>query len=680
MAPITALAEETLQMVFAHIDSTKQMAQCRLVCSRFNAIAEKAMFNCPVVINTEHQAFSLLQHLAKCQRKGIKNFHWGLSSSPSSSFSSSSSSSSTPQVFKYLLPLILTSKTVSITGAVQEQELYDLMDDIVDQLPEKPKLIALAHPEEPTEEYYRQLAQYGDTLQSAFVFLQDEGDLRKDYIDNVFDFPQLKSLVMKGKTISDGSLYSLLAGMHDTPMEDLTLDFQSIPELGPDRQVDYDWLQAHMEQNDRVKKLKLKGACNASYLATVIWIYPKLECITLDIDICKPMPCIDLLIELNHTLHCIADISQKELAYRSVDGHLLKQLIHYLNIKGLSINIPAEDYSISDVRMVVGGLKLVSRHFNAIAERAMFNCPVAVRTEDQAFSLLQHLAKCQRKGIENFHWGMLPSSSSPMPQVLKHLLPLILTSKTVSMTGVVQGETFYDLMDAIVEQLPEKPKLISLPHPQRDTEKYHHQLTQYRDTLQSIFIGPIQDFNSNEDSGIKTALEFPHLKSLSMKVHLSSMETLMQSPTFRRITTQLEELKLEFWVNQNPRAGRQMNHQQMLRTLVKTNVRMKRLTLIGDCPITCADAFISNCPMLESVTLDIGIHKPTKPYDLRDELNRIMRSLGNIAQKKLAITSVDGHLLKELIVYLDQRGCGIDISVIPMGGSHNIRIVVKNLN
>lgn len=159
MAPITALAKETLQLLFSHINSTKQLAQCRLVCKRFNPIAEKAMFDCSVVINIENQAFSLLQHLVRCQRKGISHFHWDFETTMLKM----------PQVFKHLLTFILTSKTVSLTGCIQGDKLYDLIDGIVQQLPEKPSLILLPHPVEFREHYYRFLAKYQNTLQSAYI-------------------------------------------------------------------------------------------------------------------------------------------------------------------------------------------------------------------------------------------------------------------------------------------------------------------------------------------------------------------------------------------------------------------------------------------------------------------------------------------------------------------------------
>ncbi|KAL9555283.1 hypothetical protein MBANPS3_002436 [Mucor bainieri] len=346
-----ALAEETLQLIFTHINTTKHLAQCRLVCKRFNAIAEKAMFNCPVAVNTESQALSLLQHLARCQRKGLANFHWGIKPT----------SSSTPQVLQHLLPMILTSKTVSITGIVRELEIFDLMDDIVNQLPEKPRLTAMLQPAETRESYYPYLERYKDTLQSARLNIVDSDYVETDHILDILDFPALRSVFIKLDTID---LMDVVRCIPDQ-LEELELEYDEvvIDQPGfmeytmPSKQATIDWLRSNniLRKCRKMKKLTLRGDCPASYLEALVCMFPKLESVS--IDMCFPdwLTRIQLKIRMDRIMDCLEGVAQKELTITSGNAHLLKEIVDYLKGKNFDISIDSVHDSL-DVRMIVGGL------------------------------------------------------------------------------------------------------------------------------------------------------------------------------------------------------------------------------------------------------------------------------------------------------------------------------------
>lgn len=339
MVSITALADETLHMIFAQIDSTKQLAQCRLTCKRFDGIAEQAMFNSHVVIRTEDQALSLLQHLSRCQRRGIKHFHWGLTSSTA------------PPTLKHLLPMILHSNTVSLTGCVQGRECYDLIDDIVEQfLPtEKPQLISLPHPDMPDKYYYRKLLKYGDTLQSAYILIDIVRFIDEDIVNHIREFPKLKSLVIKGSIF----VWRAFLQIYSEQLEELELEFDMIEANALVNRAMYEHL-VQPYQSDNMKKLVLKGACTASYLEAFMYMYPKVETVLLDITF-QSRPRISIIPEMNRIMKCLVAVAHKELIITSINGASLKELILHLKNKGHDINIPAIRHD-SDIRMYVGGL------------------------------------------------------------------------------------------------------------------------------------------------------------------------------------------------------------------------------------------------------------------------------------------------------------------------------------
>lgn len=338
MVSITALADEALHMIFAQIDSTKQLAQCRLTCKRFDKIAEKAMFNSHVVIRTEDQALSLLQHLSRCQRRGIKHFHWGLTSSTA------------PPTLKHLLPMILHSNTVSLTGCVQGRECYDLIDDIVEQLlpTEKPQLISLPHPDMPDKYYYCKLLKYGDTLQSAYILIDIVRFIDVDIVNRIREFPKLKSLVIKGIVF----VWEAFLQIYSQQLEELELEFEIIEAHALVNRAMYEHLQPY--QSDNMKKLALKGACTASYLEAFMYMYPKVETVLLDITF-QSRPRISISPEMNRILKCLVTVTHKELIITSINGASLKELILCLKNKGHDINIPAIQHD-SDIRMCVGRL------------------------------------------------------------------------------------------------------------------------------------------------------------------------------------------------------------------------------------------------------------------------------------------------------------------------------------
>ncbi|CEP18091.1 hypothetical protein [Parasitella parasitica] len=66
------LPPELLPTIFRFVDSTQQMAQCRLVSKSWNNFAEPAMFEKPFVIKTANAAWSLYQHLYHKPSNGKK--------------------------------------------------------------------------------------------------------------------------------------------------------------------------------------------------------------------------------------------------------------------------------------------------------------------------------------------------------------------------------------------------------------------------------------------------------------------------------------------------------------------------------------------------------------------------------------------------------------------------------
>lgn len=153
---------------------------------------------------------------------------------------------------------------------------------------------------------------------------------------------------------------------------------------------------------------------------------------------------------------------------------------------------------------------------------------------------------------------------------------------------------------------------------------------------------------------IRDVLEIPTLKSLIMKGDMIDILDLACS-----LGEQLEELEVKLAEIEGNSENRQTVQALLRSEDVHHSDDMKKLTVKGDCPAFHIEALICMYPKLKSATIDMRFRGWKDYRGLRAHMDRILDCLSDVSQKELIITSSGGHLLKETITYLKEKGHSI---------------------
>jgi len=126
MTNITSVPAELLSVVFDNIESNLQLAECRLVCRKWNDPAARSMLGNKITINSEKAASRLFRHLYLDPSKIplIRHLDFRLDED------------NLPMNVYKLLLLTFTPSIVNLTGSVKSKRFFTALFDIVNTSPQ----------------------------------------------------------------------------------------------------------------------------------------------------------------------------------------------------------------------------------------------------------------------------------------------------------------------------------------------------------------------------------------------------------------------------------------------------------------------------------------------------------------------------------------------------------------
>ncbi|KAL9547116.1 hypothetical protein MBANPS3_006331 [Mucor bainieri] len=177
-----SIPTDILPTIFSFIDSTSQLANCRLVCRVWDQFAEEAMLGRRINIWRTETAWAFYNHLVQIPSKGrfVKHLDIG------------KLDISTHELHRRLLRLIFTPNLEVLQGQNCQSDYYDEMTRIAKKFPIKfRKLKVIPHPLSFSSSYRDTAILFKDTLQDVLV---DDWDMLRHEEYDLMYLMQFKHL------------------------------------------------------------------------------------------------------------------------------------------------------------------------------------------------------------------------------------------------------------------------------------------------------------------------------------------------------------------------------------------------------------------------------------------------------------------------------------------------------
>ncbi|KAL9543312.1 hypothetical protein MBANPS3_008166 [Mucor bainieri] len=270
MATISSLPEEVLRQLFSYIDSNLQLAQCRLVCSKWNDPANTAMFSNTIVFTTKEKAMTLYVQLFNRPSRGklIQYIYF-------------KKGFDTFWIVKAIFDAAPLPNLIQIgEESLLATELYTTLLDIIKNSPKAfSKLKALPPCEDTvTQDYCDVLRACRKTLsaieiKNASVYLNDTMKALALELDT---FDRLKSLTYWGRFQQIPDIELLLNGcIHLTK---LALGLIMDGDVMEKQQLEV-WMTTEVKKVKSLTQLIIYGQCRCDVLEYLLYKYPNIQTI-----------------------------------------------------------------------------------------------------------------------------------------------------------------------------------------------------------------------------------------------------------------------------------------------------------------------------------------------------------------------------------------------------------------
>ncbi|KAF1806708.1 hypothetical protein V8B55DRAFT_1569751 [Mucor lusitanicus] len=264
--------------ILHYSDSVVNLAQLRLVCKSWNAIAEPLMFSRGIQIKSSNAALSLYGHLHRRPSYGklIRNLHFEEVYVPAA-------------IQRGLLQLVFTPNMERITGEIDDDEFYLLMNNIASKGRDRyDKLKAIPHPAFFSAVYCVALLNFKSTLEEITYSLQDEnGEATSPSWDLSSSFDSFVNLVKFELEVDLDAMFDLestLAGC--SQLQELTVKAHLNDKIHAKSEVEA-WAPTNVKIVGTVKKLVIHRECRSDLLEYLLFKYPNTD--RIEIDVMKPL-------------------------------------------------------------------------------------------------------------------------------------------------------------------------------------------------------------------------------------------------------------------------------------------------------------------------------------------------------------------------------------------------------
>ncbi|KAL9554475.1 hypothetical protein MBANPS3_002805 [Mucor bainieri] len=272
MSTMERLPEEALRMMLNAIDNVNELAQLRLVCKRWNPLAERIMFSKQITLKSNPQALALYGHLSKNSSYGklVRHIHFDPSERKSS------------WLMTALLKMIFTPDILKLTGKTRHDYIYSLIANIASES-DTPfeNLLSLPHQQSAfTYAYSNALISFRHSLTSVTINLtrRTPDDTLWDFVDRLGEFKNLELFDFSATIARFSDLERVLKGC--THLRSLTLR----PAL--DQTLDSNemsaWMQENVKQVYTLTSLRVIDECYGDLLEYLTFKYPNINKIDID--------------------------------------------------------------------------------------------------------------------------------------------------------------------------------------------------------------------------------------------------------------------------------------------------------------------------------------------------------------------------------------------------------------
>ncbi|CAO3621381.1 unnamed protein product [Mucor fragilis] len=348
MANISSLPEELLRRVFGYINSSIQLAQCRLVCKKWNPHADTSMFSNTIVLRCREKALLLHALLFAVPAKGklIRNIYFD-------------EKFDTLWVIKAIFNAISIPNLESLMGTALTPEFCDLLLEITARSPGTfKKLKSLPkYQQDVDQKYLDVLLAFKETLEEIDIDNESKhlNDALMKLVPHPNSFSNLNSLKFAAKFHQLSDVESILNGC----MNLKTLELGNLWEGRPMDKTALDaWMVQNVTQVESLEQLVIKHQCRCDVIEYLVYKYPNIQ--SLNISLNHPgymyatnMP--QFKTNMDRIFRAIEDIPYKKFSFWLPSNANFLQIVDYFTNKDFSFIINKKD-SKNFLLVEVGGL------------------------------------------------------------------------------------------------------------------------------------------------------------------------------------------------------------------------------------------------------------------------------------------------------------------------------------
>ncbi|KAL9553114.1 hypothetical protein MBANPS3_003457 [Mucor bainieri] len=559
------LPVELLNQVFCFIDSVQDLAQCRLVSKQLNHTAEKAMFLKPITVGSVSAAKALLYHLKRNKEMGklIKSLDFKTVSKKKA------------HVYLDMLPLLFTPAMERFQGDIRAPIFFRRLVSIAKASNTSFSNLKVIPTEllRGSKEYYKAVFYFRETLQELHISWHDPPRTPWRAFSRLGELDHLTRLTIDGEISSVLMLDRMLSKCNH--LQTLSVMLLGVMPMVVEEDELLDWMETHVEKVPSVTKLVIEKSRQPDLVEYLLFKYPNVE--EAIILLSEPEYYENQLLIMEDAIWVEEEpdteaLERIMLALQWVPFYRIGYMDHIFESVLEAIDLYLEDYEHGavvtygdgpspgwmDIKLPVELLscafsyidslqdlaqcRLVCKHLNHPAERAMFGKPIVVSSAAMAKALRYHLVQNQELGKLITALFFRNKNEAEADEFTK-LLPFVFTPVMEQFRGSIKSPQFFKrLVDIAEASNTTFSDLLVLPTEEGHcSEEYSKALLYFGDSLEHVEIS-YQKSSETPWHLFNRLGEVIYLTSLFIDGGVESVEDLhhMLEPC-----THLEELKVE---------------------------------------------------------------------------------------------------------------------------------------
>lgn len=258
---IKTLPDELWTRIIGKINSIAQLAQCRLVCRKWNRPSEAAMFGKPIAIKSDKQALDLYCNLLRNPSNGRLIKHLTLNCDVKSM-----------TILGELMHLAFTPSMEYIDGTLVSDDFFLLLGDIANNSSVKfINLKSIPCPNFATEPYFNASLKFKESLTTMVLKFDYISPVILCFVEQLDKFKCLTSFSFYGGIDTIYRVEHFLRGCNH--LKELTMDILLHDDLHDKNEI-VRWAMINAKRIDSLKRLVISGSCRSDLTEYLLYKYP----------------------------------------------------------------------------------------------------------------------------------------------------------------------------------------------------------------------------------------------------------------------------------------------------------------------------------------------------------------------------------------------------------------------